>query len=225
MIIEAFPGWKPAHEEHSMHATGTFVKVGKRVGYIQAHVLADAIALENDLMGGFLVARMESHVGRDPVDDKVLVFPSSLDHVKLAAFREAVTAVLNPPQRTPLTRENLVKFMEGVVERSPTRTVSEWDSKKKEYVERKVPMTVEWLLARMLITWHLNNYAEYKKCELLDSIDGWFMEGVKGYKDYTRDELLSEIEENFMGPDESPYDCGDLEDLLEALRFSEGEGD
>lgn len=199
-----------------MHAAGTFVKVGKRVGYIQAHALADALDLENDLVGGFLVAKMDIHAMREP-DANVLTFPTNLDEGKIAEFRMAATAILNPPPRTPLTRENLVKFMEGVVERHPTRTAYS----KKEYAERRVPMTVEWLLSRMLITRHLSYYNNYKTYELLDSIGGWFMEGIRGYKDYSRDELLAEIEEDLMGPDNRPYNCRDLEDLLKALKFNE----
>jgi len=57
-----------------------FIDVGGRVGYVAVSDLKDAIALDDWLIGGFLVAKMsycpaEPELPREPGVDNVVVFP------------------------------------------------------------------------------------------------------------------------------------------------------
>ncbi len=101
-----------------------------------------------------------------------------------------------PPIRTPLTKENLTKWA-------------------KEQVRAEKAESPVLALAEILRRYNEHSYGDYKAHELVEVVSSFIMDGCKGYKQYTMDEILDEIDSELIDPSNSAYEFHDLEDLLE----------
>lgn len=128
------------------------------------------------------------------------------------------------PVRTPLTQENLLAWVDAKVKQFPKTT---------DLHGKTVTNSVEHLLGQMLIAHDVRNYQEQSKQDLFEEILEWCQNGVKGYSQMTREELLQEIDDHYLDPDNMGFEFADLEELLEfanldsdaGLEPSEDEGD
>jgi hypothetical protein len=171
------------------------------------------------VLPGYLVARLQ--LSQEPEVDIDINFDNGpeLARSKLVqTVRDATTPVI----RTPLTIANIHKWAVDCVAKVPTREESQWDDKAKKHIKVEVPTTPEWYLAQLLLARDQRSFSDYSKCELFESAMTWAYQGVKGYKDYSKDELLTEIWDELCDPDQSPFaELNDLEDLLEQLGYGE----
>lgn len=108
--------------------------------------------------------------------------------------------------RTPLTEENLLAWADDAVKRFPKTT---------DLHGKDATNSVEFLLGQILLQADARSYSEYGRQELVETIIDWCWGGVKGYADMSREELLKEVREQFLDPDNCGIDLNDLEDLLE----------
>ncbi len=114
------------------------------------------------------------------------------------------------PVRTPLTEENLLKWTEGNVARSASAT---------DLYGNSVTNSVERLLNQILISAGYGKYGSLSRHELFELVLDWRQNGVKGYKQWTREELLQGIREEFL---QGSNRWNDLEELLEFANLEPG---
>ncbi len=150
------------------------------------------------------------------VNPKVNCMISRLPGMEVRAGGETIhiksewaTPVPPPVPRTPLTQENLLAALAEIVVKNPTTRNSKGEV---------VPETVEHLLAGMLLQNSIEDYQDYKAHELLECLNDWMWNGIKGYNKMTMEELLAEAEDQLL--DNGMWEFNDLEDLLARFDFS-----
>jgi hypothetical protein len=115
---------------------------------------------------------------------------------------------------TALSRENLLEWAKRRVEQEPTYTERRWDAGQSDYVEETKPNTQVRELTTILMASFVRSIGECKQSELVELLADWAQNGCRGFGDYTVDEALAEIVHELVDPDNSIYEFGSLEDLL-----------
>jgi len=163
-----------------------FMKIGEAFGTVRNDALSTALNLDSRLIGGFLFACMQPSVQKpNKALGLILEWPVDLDEQKVARFRDDAIKHLCPPKPVSLI-DQINALVDDIVKRKKVRTVGAHDVNKKQFVFKDVPLTAEWLLAQLLANWRVVS---------LSSLRNLFYNGFKGYKDYTRAELLADIGE------------------------------
>jgi hypothetical protein len=195
------------------------VNVGKYIVNVSPDCLRKATELEKGYQKGYLLAKS----GEGECDDQETLFAKKtqpdLTYKNKEQFDNAVVEFLTRfdaernKVRTPLTRESLLRWAEARAEylsKLPSDSNSD-----KEYDALPWDKKVQQALGTLLMHWCRDSYDPSDSEDLLDALQNLWWNGTKGYKDYTINETLDEIEKNLLDPDESCYEFRDLEDCLE----------
>ncbi len=116
---------------------------------------------------------------------------------------------------TELSRENLLTWAKRRVEQEPTYTERRWDAERSDYVEETKPNTQVRELTSILMASFVRSIGECKQSELVELLADWSQNGCRGFTVYTADEALAEIMHELVDPDNSIYEFGCLEALLD----------
>jgi len=116
---------------------------------------------------------------------------------------------------TTLTRENLLEWAKRRVEQEPTYTERRWDADRSDYVDETKPNSHVRELTSILMASFVRSIGEYKRSELVDLLADWAQVGCRGFTAYTVDEALAEIMQELVDPENSTYEFGSLEALLD----------
>lgn len=120
---------------------------------------------------------------------------------------------------TALSRENLLEWAKRRVEQEPTYTERRWDAEQSDYVEETKPNMQVRELTLILMANFIRSISECKQCELVDLLADWAQNGCRGLVTYTVDEALDEIVHELVDPDNSIYEFGSLEALLDEFEL------
>jgi hypothetical protein len=120
---------------------------------------------------------------------------------------------------TVLTRENLAEWARRRVEQEPTHTESQWDDKRGEFVEETRDNTQVRELTSILRASFIRSISEYKQRELVELAVDWAQNGCRGFVAYTVEEALDEIVCELVDSDNSTYEFGSLEALLDEFEL------
>jgi hypothetical protein len=120
---------------------------------------------------------------------------------------------------TALSRENLLTWAKRRVEQEPTYTDRRWDAERSDYVEETKPNTQVRELTTILMTSFVRSIGECKQSELVELLADWAQNGCRGLVTYTVDEALDEIVHELVDPDNSIYEFGSLEALLDEFEL------
>jgi len=116
---------------------------------------------------------------------------------------------------TALSRENLLEWAKRRVEQEPTFTERRWDAERSDYVEETKPNTQVRELTSILMASFVRSIGECKQSELVELLADWAQNGCRGFAVYAADEALAEIVHELVDPDNSIYEFGSLEALLD----------
>jgi hypothetical protein len=120
---------------------------------------------------------------------------------------------------TVLTRENLAEWARRRVEQEPTCTESQWDDKRGEFSEETRDNTQVRELTSILRASFIRSISEYKQRELVELAVDWAQNGCRGFAAYTVEEALDEIVCELVDSDNSTYEFGSLEALLDEFEL------
>jgi hypothetical protein len=210
----------------TMFTTQITVNGGNHQGGLRADDIKEALQVTpNNVLAGFLLGRLRplmhleapactkaegGQVAPSDTFDIVLNFDKpGAAGVLQTAFKQLTT----PAVRTPLTRENVLKWATEDVDKHPTYVYTGWNETTRQYENVIGTSTIHHLLSMLLLGHDAKLYADMDKGELLEILLEWCEHGVKGYDDYSVDELLDEIGTDVL-------DSGlfaDVEEMVEQL--------
>jgi hypothetical protein len=90
-----------------------------------------------------------------------------------------------------------------------------WDADRRDYVDETMPNTQVRELTAILLASFVRSIGECKQSELVELLADWVQNGCRGFVAYTVDEALDEILHELVDPENSIYEFGSLEALLD----------
>jgi hypothetical protein len=198
----------------------------REVGVVAIEVDDAVMALQQSdaLFPGYVAGKVFS-VGAMPLRQKKVEAWGFTDPTLRRKLSWAVSKIKHPPQRTPLTKENLLKWAKAEVRRVPYYDDRVYDQKLKTFKDVKRKNSVHRQLMLILLERDTRSFREDDRYDIVEAILELCQNGVKGYKQQTISELLDQIDDELIDQKNSPYDLKDLEDLLEEFDLLENDDD